>query len=207
MAVAHCPRATASTSPTSAATSPAHAVAVVARPPSGGQSRHAGGTTSIAAERLVSRIRTTPTTRRIDPGRSESEHHLRHHQSGGAGCRARSTSFRLHSEAARSPRQKVIDLTVPKSTDQEAVSASAHPCAPAFLLRTYNTLYEFRAASGATLEAAFSAMPVVVPVATETRERRHLSSRWFAAISRRAKVRNRRSIGSAAPEVLGPPRA
>jgi hypothetical protein len=63
---------------------------------------------------------------------------------------------------------KVVDLTVPKSTDREAVSASAHPCAPAFLLRTYNTLYEFRAAPGASLEAAFSAIPMVVPVATET---------------------------------------
>ncbi|MET0594216.1 MAG: hypothetical protein ABW133_16055 [Polyangiaceae bacterium] len=63
---------------------------------------------------------------------------------------------------------KVIDLTVPKSTDKEATSASAHPCAPAFLLRTYNTLYEFRAAPGAMLEAAFAATPTVVPVATES---------------------------------------
>jgi hypothetical protein len=63
--------------------------------------------------------------------------------------------------------EKVVDLTVPKTTDREAVSASAHPCAPAFLLRTYNTLYEFRAAPGASLEAAFSATPTVVPAATE----------------------------------------
>lgn len=63
---------------------------------------------------------------------------------------------------------KVIDLTVPKSTDKEATSASAHPCAPAFLLRTYNTLYEFRAAPGSMLEAAFAATPTVVPVATES---------------------------------------
>lgn len=64
--------------------------------------------------------------------------------------------------------EKVVDLTVPKSTDKEAVSASAHPCTPAFLLRTYNTLYEFRATPGSTLEAAFSTTPTVVPVATET---------------------------------------
>lgn len=63
---------------------------------------------------------------------------------------------------------KVADLTVPKSGDREATSASAHPCEPAFLLRTYNTLYEFRAAPGASLEAAFSATPMIVPVATET---------------------------------------
>jgi hypothetical protein len=63
---------------------------------------------------------------------------------------------------------KVIDLNVPKSNDREATSASAHPCEPAFLLRTYNTLYEFRAAPGASLEAAFAATPTVVPVATET---------------------------------------
>jgi hypothetical protein len=64
--------------------------------------------------------------------------------------------------------EKVADLTVPKSTDREASGASVHPCAPAFLLRTYNTLYEFRAAPGAALEAAFTATPTVVPVATET---------------------------------------
>jgi hypothetical protein len=64
--------------------------------------------------------------------------------------------------------EKVVDLTVPKSTDKEAVSASAHPCAPAFLLRTYNTLYEFRAPAGSALEAAFSATPAAVPVATES---------------------------------------
>jgi hypothetical protein len=64
--------------------------------------------------------------------------------------------------------EKVADLTVPKSTDREASSASVHPCAPAFLLRTYNTLYEFRAPPGSALEAAFAATPTVVPVATET---------------------------------------
>jgi hypothetical protein len=64
--------------------------------------------------------------------------------------------------------EKVADLTVPISTDREASSASVHPCAPAFLLRTYNTLYEFRAPPGSALQAAFTATPTIVPVATET---------------------------------------
>jgi hypothetical protein len=64
--------------------------------------------------------------------------------------------------------EKVADLTVPNSTDREATSASVHPCAPAFLLRTFNTLYEFRAPPGSALQAAFTATPTVVPVATET---------------------------------------
>jgi hypothetical protein len=64
--------------------------------------------------------------------------------------------------------EKVADLTVPNSTDREATSASVHPCAPAFLLRTFNTLYEFRAPPGSALQAAFAATPTVVPVATET---------------------------------------
>ena len=64
--------------------------------------------------------------------------------------------------------EKVADLTVPASTDREATSASVHPCAPAFLLRTYNTLYEFRAPPGSALQAAFTATPTAVPVATET---------------------------------------
>jgi hypothetical protein len=62
---------------------------------------------------------------------------------------------------------KVADLTVPSSNDREATSASVHPCAPAFLLRTYNTLYEFHAPPGSSLEAAFAVAPVVVPVAPE----------------------------------------
>ncbi len=64
---------------------------------------------------------------------------------------------------ARSPM-----LTVPKSSDRQTSAASAHPCGTGFLLRTYNTLYEFRVASGAPFESAFAAAPVTVPVATES---------------------------------------
>jgi hypothetical protein len=63
---------------------------------------------------------------------------------------------------------KIADLTVPKSTDRQTSAASAHPCGAGFLLRTYNTLYEFRVAPGAPFESAFAVAPVAVPVATET---------------------------------------
>jgi hypothetical protein len=63
--------------------------------------------------------------------------------------------------------QKVADLTVPRAGDQPATSASAHPCGAGFLLRTNNTLYEFRIAPGAPFEDAFRAAPATVPVATE----------------------------------------
>jgi len=64
--------------------------------------------------------------------------------------------------------QKVADLPVPKSSDRPATSASAHPCGGGFLLRTSNTLYEFRIAPGALFESAFQVAPVAVPVASET---------------------------------------
>jgi hypothetical protein len=63
--------------------------------------------------------------------------------------------------------QKVADLTVPRAGDQPATSSSAHPCGAGFVLRTNNTLYEFRIAVGAPFEDAFRATPVTVPVATE----------------------------------------
>ena len=64
--------------------------------------------------------------------------------------------------------QKVADLPVPKTSDRPATSASAHPCGAGFLLRTSNTLYEFRIAPGAPFESAFQVAPVTVPVASET---------------------------------------
>jgi hypothetical protein len=63
--------------------------------------------------------------------------------------------------------QKVADLTVPRAGDQPATSSSAHPCGAGFLLRTNNTLYEFRIPVGAPFEDAFRAAPVTVPVASE----------------------------------------
>ena len=62
----------------------------------------------------------------------------------------------------------VVDLPVPGAMNREATSASAHPCGTGFLLRTYDTLFEFRIPSGAPFEDAFRATPVVVPAATET---------------------------------------
>jgi hypothetical protein len=63
--------------------------------------------------------------------------------------------------------QKIADLPVPRAADQPATSASAHPCGAGFLLRTNNTLYEFRITVGAPFEDAFKVAPVTVPVATE----------------------------------------
>ena len=64
--------------------------------------------------------------------------------------------------------EKVADLPVPKATDRPATSASAHPCGAGFLLRTSNTLYEFRIAPGAPFDSAFQVTPATVPVASET---------------------------------------
>jgi hypothetical protein len=63
--------------------------------------------------------------------------------------------------------QKVLDLPVPRAGDGQATGASAHPCAPRFLLRTYRALYEFRAPAGGTLADALRAMPLRVPAANE----------------------------------------
>ncbi len=41
-------------------------------------------------------------------------------------------------------------------------AAAIHPCADRFLLRTYRRVYEFRAPSGSSFEAAFAAAPVVL---------------------------------------------
>jgi hypothetical protein len=62
---------------------------------------------------------------------------------------------------------KVVELPVPMSGDQPATAADAHPCGTGFILRTYNTAYEFRIAATAPFEDAFRAPPVAVPVAQE----------------------------------------
>ena len=62
---------------------------------------------------------------------------------------------------------KVAVLTVPRAGDLPATAASAHPCGAGFLLRTGNTLYEFRVPAGTPLRQAFSAIPVPVPVGEE----------------------------------------
>jgi hypothetical protein len=127
-----------------------------------------GGTTSIAAEKLVftypDNANHNAESMLVDPN-SDTIYVI---TKVAAGMPSAVYKFPMTFGGSTLTAEKVVDLTVPKSTDKEAVSASAHPCAPAFLLRTYNTLYEFRAPSGSMLEAAFSATPTVVPVATES---------------------------------------
>jgi hypothetical protein len=64
----------------------------------------------------------------------------------------------------------VSNLQLPTSTDVNfsyATAAAIHPCANRFLLRTYRTVYEFRAAPGGAFETAFAATPVAL---TDTAE-------------------------------------
>jgi len=127
-----------------------------------------GGTSSIAAEKLVftypDNANHNAESILVDPN-SDTIYVI---TKVAAGMPSAVYQFPMTFGGSTLTAEKVVDLTVPKSTDREAVSASAHPCAPAFLLRTYNTLYEFRAPAGSTLEAAFSATPAAVPVATES---------------------------------------
>lgn len=62
---------------------------------------------------------------------------------------------------------KIADLTVPGANDSPATAADAHPCGVAFLLRTNNTLYEFRVAEGEPFETLFTATPSEVPFGDE----------------------------------------
>jgi len=64
----------------------------------------------------------------------------------------------------------VADLQLPTTDDpnfSSATSAAIHPCAERFLLRTYRTVYEFRAAPGQGFESAFFATPIPL---TDTQE-------------------------------------
>jgi hypothetical protein len=80
-----------------------------------------------------------------------------------------STVYKLPTLDATRPVKavKVAELPVPAAGDQPATAASAHPCGASFLLRTNNTLYEFRVAPGAKFEDAFLATPARVPVGVE----------------------------------------
>jgi hypothetical protein len=60
---------------------------------------------------------------------------------------------------------RVADLPLP--TGSLATAGDVHPCAPRVLLRTYNDLFEYRAAPGAPFESVFAATPVRVPAAGE----------------------------------------
>jgi hypothetical protein len=68
---------------------------------------------------------------------------------------------------ASSAATKIADLTVPGVNDSPATAADAHPCGLAFLLRTNNTLYEFRIAEGEPFESLFAATPNEVPFGDE----------------------------------------
>ncbi|MCE9672093.1 cell wall anchor protein [Myxococcus stipitatus] len=59
----------------------------------------------------------------------------------------------------------VSDLQLPTSSDtnfSRATAAAIHPCGNRFILRTYRTVYEFRAAENAAFETAFAAAPVTL---------------------------------------------
>jgi hypothetical protein len=62
---------------------------------------------------------------------------------------------------------KVADLPVPKPNDDLLCSGSVHPCGLGFIVRTYNTVYEFRIASGAAFETAFAVAPQQITGADE----------------------------------------
>ena len=59
----------------------------------------------------------------------------------------------------------VANLQLPTNTDPNFASATAaaiHPCSNRFILRTYRTVYEFRAPTGGAFETAFAAAPVML---------------------------------------------
>ncbi|QSQ23065.1 cell wall anchor protein [Pyxidicoccus parkwayensis] len=59
----------------------------------------------------------------------------------------------------------VSNLQLPTNGDANfsyTTAAAIHPCAERFILRTYRTVYEFRAPSGSGFEAAFAAVPVTL---------------------------------------------
>jgi hypothetical protein len=62
---------------------------------------------------------------------------------------------------------KVADLPVPKPGDDLLCSGDAHPCGLGFIVRTYNTVYEFRIAEGEPFESAFAVAPTEIAGADE----------------------------------------
>lgn len=57
---------------------------------------------------------------------------------------------------------KVVNLPIPTPQNDSASAATAHPCAAAFAVRTYDAIYEFRAPDSGTLMDAFSATPIAL---------------------------------------------
>jgi hypothetical protein len=62
---------------------------------------------------------------------------------------------------------KVAALPVPMSSDMSISAAAAQPCGGGFVVRTYNTIYEFRIPVGMPFEQAFSVAPVTIAAPTE----------------------------------------
>lgn len=63
---------------------------------------------------------------------------------------------------------KVATLPIPVTGEGAASAATAHPCGLAFLVRTYDRVYEFRAPAGQGFEAAFGVQPDMVVMADES---------------------------------------
>ncbi|HET6280957.1 MAG TPA: hypothetical protein VFH73_08325 [Polyangia bacterium] len=82
----------------------------------------------------------------------------------------RSAVYRLPAgfgQTAAGVATKVTDLAVSVATSAPITGADAHPCGTGFLLRTNDTLFEFRIPASAPFEDAFQALPVAVPIANE----------------------------------------
>jgi len=62
--------------------------------------------------------------------------------------------------------EEVVTLPVPGPTDSQLTGADVSPCGDAVLLRMYNRLVLMRT-DGGSLETAFTATPIAVPVAQE----------------------------------------
>jgi hypothetical protein len=78
--------------------------------------------------------------------------------------------FRLPAAAsteAPTTLELAAQLVLPQGGNRLATAGDAHPCAPRFVLRTYNRAYEFRGPDGGSLVDAFAAAPLSVPVETE----------------------------------------
>jgi hypothetical protein len=56
---------------------------------------------------------------------------------------------------------------VPRAANRAVSAAAAHPCGRGFVVRTYDTVFEFRIPLGAAFEDAFSVAAVEVPAASE----------------------------------------
>jgi hypothetical protein len=62
---------------------------------------------------------------------------------------------------------EVTTLPVPRAANRAVSAAAAHPCGRGFVVRTYDTVFEFRIPLGAAFEDAFSVAAVEVPAASE----------------------------------------